>query len=92
MPARSGRRSPLAYMWKKPMTEHHFTLVLAPDPGLEDGSAVEALGEAGATDSTVGRGPDGVWSAVFDREAPTFEAALKSAIADVQASRLVVRT
>jgi hypothetical protein len=73
------------------MAEHHFTLVLAPDPGLEDGSAVEALGAAGATDSMVGRGPDGVWVAVFAREAPSFEEALKSGLAAVRDARLVVR-
>ncbi len=73
------------------MTEHHFTLVLAPDPGLEDGTAVEALGDTGATDATVGRGADGVWTAVFYRDAPTFEAALKSAIRDVRTAQLVVR-
>lgn len=73
------------------MTEHHFTLVLAPDQGLEDGTAMEALGDAGATDATIGRGPDGVWTAVFDREGATFEEALKSAIHDVRSARLVVR-
>lgn len=73
------------------MTEHHFTLVLSPDPGLEDGQAVEALGEAGATDATVGRGPDGTWTAVFDREAPTFKEALLTAIADVRSAGLGVR-
>lgn len=73
------------------MAEHHFTLVLSSVPGLEDGSAVEALGQAGATDSTIGRGPDGVWTAVFDRQASTFEEALRSAIAAVRAAGLVVR-
>lgn len=73
------------------MTEHHFTLVLASDPGLEDGTAVEALGEAGATDATIGRGADGVWTAVFDRQGPTFDEALKSAIRDVRAAHMVVR-
>jgi predicted DNA-binding transcriptional regulator AlpA len=73
------------------MAEHHFTLVLAPDSGLEDGRAVEALAEAGAMDSTVGRGPDGVWTAVFDREAPSFKEALASAIAAVREAGLAVR-
>ncbi len=73
------------------MADHHFTLVLARDPGLDDGRAIEALGRAGATDSTVGRGPDGVWTAVFDRQAPAFEAALRSAISAVRDAGLVVR-
>ena len=73
------------------MAEHRFTLVLAPSAGLEDGSAVEALGEAGATDSTIGRGADGVWTAVFDREAPSFDEALRSAVAAVRTAGLVVR-
>ena len=73
------------------MTEHHFTLVLASSPSLEDGSAIEALGEAGATDATVGRGPEGIWTAVFDRLADSFDVALKSAIAAVRTAGLVVR-
>jgi hypothetical protein len=73
------------------MAEHNFTLVLAPSPGLEDGGAVEALGEAGATDATVGRRADGVWTVVFDREATSFEDALRSAIAAVRSAGLVVR-
>jgi len=73
------------------MTEHHFTLVLAASPGLEDGSAIEALGEEGATDATIGRGPERVWTAVFDRSADSFGAALRSAIAAVRAAGLVVR-
>jgi hypothetical protein len=72
------------------MPEYHFSLVLGPHPGLEDGAAVEALGEAGATDSTVGRGPDGVWSAVFDREAPSFRVALGSAIGAIHTAGLRV--
>ncbi|MHB8467669.1 MAG: helix-turn-helix transcriptional regulator [Acidimicrobiales bacterium] len=73
------------------MAEQHFTLVLGSHAGLEDGSAVEALGEAGATDSTVGRGADGVWTAVFDRDAPSFRDALASAVAAVRSAGLVVR-
>jgi predicted DNA-binding transcriptional regulator AlpA len=73
------------------MTEHHFTLVLNASQGLKDGSAIEALGEAGATDATVGRGHDGVWTAVFNRSADSFGAALRSAIAAVRAAGLVVR-
>lgn len=73
------------------MAEHSFVLVLAPAPGLEDGSAVEALGEAGATDASVARAADGVWTASFDREAPSFEEALRSAINAVRSVGLVVR-
>ena len=73
------------------MVEHNFTLVLAPLPGLEDGAAIEALGATGATDATVGRRADGVWTAVFYREAPSFEDALKTAIRDIRAAGLAVR-
>ncbi|MHB8293867.1 MAG: helix-turn-helix transcriptional regulator [Acidimicrobiales bacterium] len=73
------------------MAEHHFSLVIAPQGGLDDGTTIEALGEAGATDATVGRGPDGVWTAVFDREAPSFKAALSSAIAAVTSAGVTVR-
>jgi hypothetical protein len=73
------------------MVEHNFTLVLAPSAGLEDGAAIEALGGAGATDTTVGRWADGVWTAVFYREAPSFEEALQTAIRDVRAAGLAVR-
>jgi hypothetical protein len=73
------------------MAGYHFTLVLAPAPGLEDGSAIEAFRQAGATDSTVGRGPDGVWTAVFDRQAASFEEALRTAITAVRRAGLAVR-
>jgi hypothetical protein len=72
------------------MTNHNFTLVLAPDHGLEDGTAVEALGEAGALDAVVSK-IDGTWTVEFDREALTFADALKSAIRDVRSAGLVVR-
>src|SRR5438309_280975 len=91
MRERFDRQSMLVRTQRRTMADHHFTLVLAPDPGLEDGSAVELLGSAGATDSTVGRGPDGVWTAAFDRQASSFKEALRSAIAVVRSAGLVVR-
>lgn len=85
-----GRRG-LSAPGGDPTTEHNFTLVLTPSPGLDDGSAIEALGEAGATDATVGRRADGIWTAVFYREASSFEEALKSAIRDIRTAGLTVR-
>jgi hypothetical protein len=70
------------------MTEHVFTLVLAPDAGLENGEAVEALGAAGGTDATLSRIEPTVWIAEFTREADTFRAALTSAIRDVRRAGL----
>jgi hypothetical protein len=64
--------------------------VLAPPVGLGDGTAIEALGEQGATDATVSRA-DGTWTAEFIREADPFPDALKSAIRAVRNTGRVVR-
>jgi hypothetical protein len=72
------------------MNEYNFTLVLAADAGLEDGTAIEALGEHGVTDATVARA-DGTWTAEFDREAASFPEALTSAVRAVRAAGLIVR-
>jgi hypothetical protein len=72
------------------MTEHSFTLVLAPHPGLESGEAIETLGEAGCTDATISRIDGTVWITEFTREADTFREALTSAIRDVRRAELQV--
>jgi hypothetical protein len=54
------------------MTEHSFTLVLAPHAGRENGAAVEA----GCTDATISRSEASVWIAEFQRQADTFREAL----------------
>lgn len=72
------------------MNEYNFTLVLADHAGLEDGTAIEVLGEHGVTDATISRS-DGTWTAEFDREAGSFPEALTSAVRAVRASGLIVR-
>jgi len=72
------------------MNNYNFTLVLAALAGLEDGTAIEALGEHGVTDATVSRA-DGTWTAEFDRQAGSFPEALTSAVRAVRAAGLVVR-
>lgn len=62
------------------MPEHTFTIILSGDV---DGH-IDELFEAGCEDATFGE-IDGVPYADFDREAPTFSAALSSAIAGVEA-------
>jgi LmbE family N-acetylglucosaminyl deacetylase len=72
------------------MNEYNFTLVLAADAGMEDGTAIEVLGEHGVTDATVARA-DGTWTAEFDREAASFPEALTSAVRAVRTAGLIVR-
>lgn len=72
------------------MTEYNFTLVLGPHAGLEDGTAIELLGELGVIDATISR-TDGNWTAEFDREAGSFPEALTSAVRAVRAAGLTVR-
>lgn len=72
------------------MNDYNFTLVLAADARLEDGTAIEALGREGATDSTVSRA-DGTWTAEFIRSADSFPDALKRAIRAVRQAGLAVR-
>ncbi len=70
------------------LPEHSFTVYLSgerlcnDDPDAVD-SVLNELFEAGCDDATFGS-VDGVWHADFDREAPSMEAAVSSAIADVE--------
>lgn len=61
------------------MTEHNFTLII--DGDVE--ARLDDLFEAGCDDATFGS-IDATHYAVFDRTAPTFDAAVSSAISDVE--------
>ena len=63
------------------MPAYHFTLTVE-GPDLQDAGRLDALYEAGCGDALVGRG-HGVQYLDFDRDAPTPEDAVASAIADV---------
>lgn len=63
------------------MRELEFTVVMAGDP--EDAASIDALFEAGCDDATFGT-VDGVGYGDFVREAPTFAAAVHSAIDRVE--------
>ncbi len=58
--------------------EHAFALRLSGDVGAK----LDDLYEAGCSDAMLGS-VDGVWTADFDREAPTMEEAVASAVGDV---------
>lgn len=62
------------------MSEYEFTLILQ---GGFDDAAVDALFEAGCDDATLGE-VDGVGSADFVRETPSFGEALRSAVEQVE--------
>ena len=64
------------------MSYYQFTL-LVEGPDLQSDTAIEALFESGCDDALVGR-TDGVQYLDFDREAPSPETAILSAIADVE--------
>lgn len=64
------------------MATYEFTLILADEPELTD-DVCEALAAAGCDDGTIGQ-LCGVPQIAFDREAESLEAAIRSAIADVQ--------
>ena len=64
------------------MSYYQFTL-LVEGPDLQSDTAIEALFEAGCDDALVGR-TDGVQYLDFDREAPSPETAILSAIVDVE--------
>ncbi len=69
------------------MVEHNFTLIIDGDVDAK----LDALFEAGCDDATFGA-VDGTYYAVFDREAPTFDMAVSSAISDIESvSGLQVR-
>ena len=64
------------------MPTHHFTLIVE-GPDLQESALVDALYEAGCDDALVGR-VDSVQYLDFSREAPTLEAAVLSAVHDVE--------
>ena len=64
------------------MITHHFTLVVE-GPDLQSEDLTEALFEAGCGDALVGRVDDTQYMD-FDRESPTLEEAIISAVADVE--------
>ena len=64
------------------MTTHGFTLFVE-GPDLQDGERIDALYEHGCDDAVVGRSR-GVQYLDFDSEAPTFEDAVLSAVANVE--------
>lgn len=74
-----GDRATAGRLYHSHMTTHSFSLILSGDvePHLD------ALYEAGCDDASFGA-VDGVWHADFDREAPTLEAAIESAVSDVR--------
>ena len=64
------------------MGTYHFTLIVD-GPDLQDGAQVDALYASGCDDALVGRS-HGVQYLDFDREAPSLDAAVLSAVADVE--------
>lgn len=64
------------------MPSHHFTLIIDGADAQSD-EVIDALFECGCDDGTVGR-VDGIQFVVFDREAPSLEEAVLSAIVDVE--------
>ena len=64
------------------MTTFGFTIVLS-DLQVITEEAADALYEAGCDDALPHAG-DGIVGVDFDREAPTLEAAIRSAVADVK--------
>ena len=64
------------------MALHHFTLIVD-GPDLQDDAHIHMLFEAGCDDGTVGR-IDGIQYVDFDRDAPSFDEAILSAVTDVE--------
>ena len=64
------------------MPLHHFTLIVD-GPDLQDDACIDRLFEAGCDDGTVGRA-DGIQYIDFDRDAPSFDEAVLSAVTDVE--------
>jgi hypothetical protein len=66
------------------MASYDFTLTFwLPDKDAEPEAYLDALFEAGCDDATIGVGRQGVISLAFDREAPSAEEAIRSAVAMV---------
>ena len=70
------------------MTTYRFTLILLDHHYMSEDMA-EALYEAGCDDALPHSG-DGIVGVDFDREAPTLEAAIRSAVADVKRAGFTV--
>jgi hypothetical protein len=68
---------------------YHFTVVLA-NYDVMTPDLTEALYAAGCDDGTPWSG-NGVAAVTFDREAPSLEAAIRSAVADVQKAGCIVK-
>ena len=64
------------------MPIHHFTLIVD-GPDIQDEKLIDALFEAGCDDGLVGRA-EGIQYIEFDREATDLDAAVLSAVADVE--------
>jgi hypothetical protein len=64
------------------MTTHNFTLIVD-GPDLQADELIDAIFEAGCDDALIGRA-DGIQFAEFDRDAPTLQDAVLSAIADLE--------
>jgi hypothetical protein len=65
------------------MTSFQFTLIVE-GPDLQEPELIDSLLEAGCDDASVGRS-DGIQYLDFDRRAPSLEAAIVSAVRDVEA-------
>ena len=66
--------------WK--VTVHHFTLIVY-GPDLQDDAVINAVFEVGCGDAAIGR-IDGIQYVDFDREAPSLDEAILSAVADLE--------
>lgn len=64
------------------MPTYHFTLIVE-GADLQDESVLDRLHEAGCDDALIGSA-DGVQFIDFDRDGATLDAAISSAVADVQ--------
>ena len=64
------------------MTIHHFTLIVD-GPDLQDDTVIDAVFEAGCGDAAIGR-IDGIQYVDFDREAPSLDEAILSAVANLE--------
>jgi len=64
------------------MPIHHFTFIVD-GPDLQDDTLIDAVFEAGCGDAAIGR-VDGIQYVDFDREAPSLNDAIHSAVADLE--------
>jgi hypothetical protein len=69
------------------MPEYRFSLIIAVSPSTYEDilDATDALGNAGCTDASI-RGHTQGMELLFERTAPSLEAAIASAISDVEGS------